>query len=305
VVARPAPGADRSVAILELMAAHPVDRFTLSEVARRCSINKATAHALLAALSRRGILLRHPDDKRYSLGPRLVAIGEAARRGYTAIDFAPAAVDRLSMTCGRWSRAFARRDDGVTVVAQANVPADVNPFDPVALPLIPPLGAVWMAWSDPPSIEAWLARSATAEAVGPALAALPVIRRDGYAVTRASPELRRLSRPIIRAPTGRPGEAHRRPTPDEVRPLLAAIGRQRLLLVDIGDAGSHRIADVAAPVFDASGEVALVITLSGLDDVELAGSEIRALGARVVATAEALTASVRGRRPRRPAGYPT
>jgi hypothetical protein len=40
-----------------------------------------------------------------------------------------------------------------------------------------------------------------------------------------------------------------------------------------------------------------VVALSGLDDVELGGTEIRALGARVAATAEALTAAVRGRRP--------
>ena len=288
------------MAILELLAAHPDDRFTLSEVARRCSLNKATAHALLAALSQRSILLRHPDEKRYSLGPRLVAIGEAARRGYTAIDFAPAMLDRLSVATARWSRAFARRDDRVMVVAQARVPADVDPLDPVTLPLMPPLGAVWMAWSDRPSVEAWLARTATAEAVGPSEAALPAIRRDGYAVTRASPELRLLSRPpqpAGPAPTGTTGGRHRRPVPDEVRELLAAIGRQQLLLIDVDDAGSYQIADVAAPVFDASGTAALVVALSGLDDVELGGTEIRALGARVAATAEALTAAVRGRRP--------
>jgi DNA-binding IclR family transcriptional regulator len=85
--------------------------------------------------------------------------------------------------------------------------------------------------------------------------------------------------------------------PDEVRELLAAIGRQQLLLIDVDDAGSYQIADVAAPVFDASGTAALVVALSGLDDVELGGTEIRALGARVAATAEALTAAVRGRRP--------
>ncbi|MGH9193515.1 MAG: hypothetical protein ACRDZ0_13710, partial [Acidimicrobiales bacterium] len=191
-------------------------------------------------------------------------------------------------------------DDRVMVVAQARVPADVDPLDPVTLPLMPPLGAVWMAWSDRPSVEAWLARTATAEAVSPSEAALPAIRRDGYAVTRASPELRLLSRPpqpAGPAPTGTTGGRHRRPVPDEVRELLVAIGRQHLLLIDVDDAGSYQIADVAAPVFDASGTAVLVVALSGLDDVELGGTVIRALGARVAATAEALTAAVRGRRP--------
>jgi DNA-binding IclR family transcriptional regulator len=302
-MARPAPGADRSVAILELLAAHPGDRFTLSEVARRCSLNKATAHALLAALSQRGILLRHPDEKRYSLGPRLVEIGAAAQRGYTAVDFAPAALDRLSAATGRWSRAFARRDDRVAVVAQTHAPADVDLLDPVALPLTPPLGALWMAWSDRPSVEAWLARAAAADAVGPAQAALPAIRRAGYGVTRASPELRLLSRPALPGGPARTAadRRERRPTPDEVRALLAAIGRQHLLLTDADDAGTYRIADVAAPVFDASGTVVLVVAVSGLDDGDLRGTEIGDLGARVVATADALTAAVRGRRPEGPA----
>ncbi len=291
-----------------MLAAHPGDRFTLSEVARRCSLNKATAHALLAALSQHGILLRHPDEKRYSLGPRLAAIGEAAQRGYTAIDFVPAVLDRLSVATGRWSRAFARRDDRVTVVDQAHVPPDVDPRDPVMLPLTPPLGAVWLAWSDRPSVEAWLARAATVEAVAPSQAALPAIRRDGYAVTRASPELRLLSRPILpagSASNGTAGGSHRRPGPDEVQALLAAVGRQHLLLGDVDDAGSYRIADVAAPVFDASRTAVLVIAVSGLDDGELSGAEIRALGSRVAATAEELTAAVWGRRPQHPAAGTT
>jgi DNA-binding IclR family transcriptional regulator len=289
------------VAILELLAAHPGDRFTLSEVARRCSLNKATAHALLATLSQHGILLRHPDEKRYSLGPRLVEIGAAALRGYSAIDFAPAALQRLSVATGRWCRAFARQEDSVSVVAQARVPADVDPLDPVTLPLTPPLGALWMAWSDRPTVEAWLARAAAADAVGPSQEALPAIRRDGYAVTRASPELRLLSRPVLTAAAPRAAtRRERRPTPDELRALLAAIGRQHLLLVDVEDAGTYRIADVAGPVFDASGNAALVVAVSGLDDVELRGTEVRALGAQVAVTAEALTAAVRGQRPQHP-----
>jgi DNA-binding IclR family transcriptional regulator len=302
-MARPAPGADRSVAILELLAAHPGDRFTLSEVARRCSLNKATAHALLAALSQRGILLRHPDEKRYSLGPRLVEIGAAAQRGYTAIDFAPTALDRLSVATGRWSRAFARREDSVTVVAQTHAPADVDPLDPVTLPLTPPLGALWMAWSDRPSVEAWLARAAAADAVGPAQAALRAIRRAGYAVTRASPELRLLSRPVLPGgPARTAGNRRPSPPPPHKNPsMLAAIGRQHLLLTDTDDAGTYRIADVAAPVFDASGTVALVVAVSGLDDGDLRGTEIRELGAHVAATADALTAAVQGRPPEDPA----
>ncbi|MGH2474119.1 MAG: hypothetical protein ACRDIL_02555, partial [Candidatus Limnocylindrales bacterium] len=93
----------------------------------------------------------------------------------------------------------------------------------------------------------------------------------------------------------------RRPTPGEIRALLAAIGRQHLLLTEADDAGTYRIADVAAPVFDASGTVVLAVAVSGLDDGDLRGTEVRELGAHVAATADALTAAVRGRRPEDPA----
>jgi DNA-binding IclR family transcriptional regulator len=53
-------------------------------------------------------------------------------------------------------------------------------------------------------------------------------------------------------------------------------------------------------VFDASGTVVLVVAVSGLDGGDLRGTEIRELGAGVAATADALTAAVRGRRPEHP-----
>jgi DNA-binding IclR family transcriptional regulator len=83
--------------------------------------------------------------------------------------------------------------------------------------------------------------------------------------------------------------------------LWGRVPRQHLLLTDTDDAGTYRIADVAAPVFDASGTVALVVAVSGLDDGDLRGTEIRELGAHVAATADALTAAVQGRPPEDPA----
>jgi hypothetical protein len=47
--------------------------------------------------------------------------------------------------------------------------------------------------------------------------------------------------------------------------------------------------------------VALAVAVSGLDDGDLRGAEIRELGAHVAATADALTGAVRGRRPEDPA----
>jgi DNA-binding IclR family transcriptional regulator len=280
------------VAVLELLAAYPAERFTLSEVARRCEFNKATAHALLATLSDHGVLLRHPDEKRYSLGPRLVAIGEAARRGYTALDFAPGALERLAARTGCWARAFVRRDDVVAQVAQAGVPGDVDPDETVVLPLVPPVGMAWMAWSDGPSVEAWLARATSADVVPAAVEALPAIRLDEFVVTPATAEWCRLSEPRRARGRGRSAGS------DDGRALLAALGRAPLVVTRLDDGRSYRVAELAAPVFWATGEVALVMTLSGLGGNERTGADVRLLAAEVTAAARGLTAAVRGREPR-------
>jgi len=292
-VARPAPGADRSIAVLDLLASHPDERFTLSEVARRCDLNKATAHALLSALADHGVLLRHPAEKRYSLGPRLVAIGEAARRGYTALDFLPPLLDRLATSTGYGARAWQRQDDHMAVVAQS--PRRVEGGE-VRLPLTPPVGALFMAWSDSPSVEAWLARAPAAEVVRPALDALPALRRMGFAVTLATAEWRALTEPrptlsALSAPAGSEAPG------DELRRLLGAVAHQRVLAADIDPAATYLPAEVAAPVFSATGRADLELALTVPAGVDLNGARVLALGREVAATADELTEAVRGQRP--------
>jgi DNA-binding IclR family transcriptional regulator len=287
-MARPAPGADRSVAVLELLADHPDERFTLSEVARRCGLNKATAHALLSALTAHGILLRHPEEKRYSLGPRLIAIGDAAHLGYSAIDFAPYVLGRLAADTSLLATAARLDGDAISVIARSGGRIDEPP--PPRLPHIPPLGALFMAWSDEPSIEAWLARAPASEVVGHVLEALPAIRDRGYAVTLATPERQRLMGP---------GAA--RLSHDEVRALLAEFGRRGALLTDLDPQASYQVANVAAPVFQADGGVDLAVaaSVSAAEEagVTMTGTQVAALGTRVVTAAQELTFAVHGHRP--------
>jgi DNA-binding IclR family transcriptional regulator len=94
-MARPAPAVERAVHILDLLAAER-EPLTLSELARRLEMNKASAHATLNALVDAGYLLRHPTRKDYRLGPRLMAVGEAARDQYPVVDFARDELRRLS-----------------------------------------------------------------------------------------------------------------------------------------------------------------------------------------------------------------
>lgn len=292
-MARPAPGADRSVAVLELLAGHPDERFTLSEVARRCGLNKATAHALLSALTRSGILLRHPEEKRYSLGPRLVAIGEAARRGYTAADFAAPVLDALVAETGLWARAWRVMGDQITCVAQAGGAGD-PPFEvPARVPLVPPYGASFMAWNDPPTVEAWLARARSSALVPHALESLPAIRARGFGVTLASPEwLARCNGHGPNEPGGPAAGVLATP-----REQVTETVPEPLLVGDLDDGAEYHMVSLAAPVFGAEGEVALTVSVSSSARGPIPGSDLRDLGHRVVEAADHLTEAVHGRRP--------
>lgn len=280
------------MAVLELLAGHPDERFTLSEVARRCSLNKATAHALLTALTDRGVLLRHPEEKRYSLGPRLVAIGDAARRGYTAADFVQPVLAELADETGLWARAWRMSSAHVISVAQAGLPRDLAGGPPVRLPLTPPIGALFMAWADALSAEAWLARAGSVETVRPAHDALPVIRAQGFSVTLDSPEWRALSGPSVQ-PGASAGD------PEVRRSLLAAVSRESFLATTVDDASSYRPAEIEAPVFDADGQVELAIALTFPTGQDVAGSRVRELAQRLLVAADALTDAVRGLHPDR------
>jgi DNA-binding IclR family transcriptional regulator len=292
-MARPAPGADRSVAVLELLAGHPDERFTLSEVARRCGLNKATAHALLSALTRCGVLLRHPDEKRYSLGPRLVVIGEAARRGYTAADFAGPVLAELAAETGLWARAWRVTGDQIACVAQAGEPDDPPVEAPAHVPLVPPYGASFMAWNDTPTVEAWLARARASALVPRAIESLAAIRARGFGVTIVSPE--RLAQGNGRGQSELGGAAGT--VLAAQRPLVAEVAPDPEPVGDLDDDAEYVMGSLAAPVFGAGGEVALTVSLSSFLGTRIPGGEVRALGHRLVEAADRLTEAVHGRRP--------
>ena len=302
-MARPSPGAERVVAVLEFMAARPDERFTLSELARGCDLNKATAHALLTELAARGVLLRHPDEKRYSLGPRLVPVGSAAQRGYQAQDFTPGVLRRLAASTGLATAALAMEQHGdhATIVgrADADAPAPV----PQRWPLVPPNGAVFYAWADEPSVEAWLARSPAIASVQEALNALEAARDLGVVIGAAIPEWYRLTALLAeRSGSGAGVGAHTGPeatngSQSALRDALWHLARSTPLITDIDTDATYRAAYIAAPVFDQDGRVILAVVAGGEPVRPRVGRDLAALAARVAAAADELTATSHGRKP--------
>ena len=287
-MARPAPATERTVALLNFLAARPDEAFTLSELCRRLSMNKATAHAMVAALTDAGYLLRHPIERTYSLGPALVAVGNAAAaRRFEVVDYARdemrAVAEQLDVQC---VAAAALGDEMVILAASGQAPplgAAVRVGDRV--PLVPPLGTVYMAWSAPAEIDRWLRRlgpQATEEELERYRRTVATARARGYSVA-LEPEARlRL--------------AHALRDRDEVDAVVEDLGHEEYNLLELDRTTSYSVSVITAPVFDAEGRVALTLNLVGFRR-PLPGAEVPAVGERLRDAGLTVTRTIHGRVP--------
>lgn len=303
-MARPAPGAERTVALVTFLSRHPGRSFGLSELARRLGLNKATAYSMLVTLTESGWLVRDPVDKTYRLGPALVAVGDAAAGlERHVLELARPAMRRLSDELGVQVVASAVVGDDMVIAAvegQAAAPVAFGSRPGYTVPLAPPLGTVFIAWSEPAAVDHWLQR------LGPDLDerrrhryrhALEVVRRRGYAVAlqgEGGPALRRAlgaladdaANPEVRAAVER---------------VIQAMTDDDYLLVDLDGIESHQLGLVSAPVFDRTGRVCLALTLTGFA-TRLTADEVAPYARRLTDVTASLTARVAGSPP--PSGPP-
>ncbi len=267
-MARRSPAVERCVAVLNFLAASPSQPYTLSELARELDLNKATAHALLATLVDEGYVIRHPESLAYSLGPALVAIGAAARTTYPAARLAERPMQELSddldMSCIA-SQALTRDDgdDEIVILAAAGTrrPFGVNIQPGQRMPLAPPLGSVFVAWSRPEEIDRWLSHlgpEATQADFARYRKALDNVRQRGYS--------------------------------------MGVGGTDDYDLGELSGQGSYRVNHIGAPVFDARGAVTLALFLIGFQG-QISASEVPRYAERLVAAATEVTDALHGRVP--------
>ncbi len=309
------------------MVAHPTEAFTLAEITRRTGINPASAHALTAVMLRSGYLQRHPTQKTYALGPALVASGAAALDQLPAIRAAQAEIGWLSEEMQLEVTLTAPTDEEIIVVGAAG---DASEFGYVLqigqrLPLSPPLGSVFLAWSSPARIEQWLARARppfSPTETERHRRVLEAVRSWGYAIGLESPARRGLGAAVApardpgpagtavasgrdpgpggtavaHAPGRDPGPPGPSVVPGTVDDLLAALAKVPYQLSSLDDHRTYDVSMIAAPVFDANRRVCAAITVSGLAPA-VAPADIVAVAERVRGAALVVTKRARGRLP--------
>ncbi len=284
-MARTSPPTDRVVAVISLLADHRDQPMTLAELTRRLGVNKSTCHAILASLGAAGWVLRDPARKTYRLGPAMVALGRTAAESFPALDFARPAMTELSLEFAASCAALGVGDGEITVLDRAG---DTRGGFRVGTtyPLRPPLGAAVLAWADADARDSWLAQ-------------VPADTRDHYRDALAATHDRGFAVEIWSTPVARVRElvlllgtdASTGAVLDRLADELAA--HEEFLAVALEADGEYAVNVVNAPVFDHTGRVTLVLSLTGFAR-PLTGRDVLTAGARLVDVTTKLTGALTG-----------
>jgi len=290
-MSRLALAASRAVQVLNLLAAYPGQAFTLSDLATRLDINVASMHGLLTTLADDGYLVRDPRTRAFRLGPAVVALGTAALETHPAIDLAREAARELAAATGLETALTTVAGNEIVFLARTGQPSprSVSLHAGQHMPLVPPLGSVFVAWD---GAEDWLARAEDPE---PLRAELESVRRRGYAVALdAGTQIKLAS--ALDALAAMPSDARLRRSVEE---LIDGLAGSDYHTASLDDDRGYDVSMIAAPVFGPNGEVVVALTLVGFPP-GVTGTEIAAHGARVRDAALAVTRLTRGRAPAAP-----
>jgi DNA-binding IclR family transcriptional regulator len=293
-VVRPAPAATRAISLLDYLIAHPTRSFTLSQLARANEMNVASTRTVLAVLTEGGYVVRSATDRTYALGPLLVAAGQATSERYPAIDVARHEMQQLSRAHGVELLLTVVAGDDIVAVARSGRPRPGGLEVGRRVPLVPPLGAVFVAWGAEAELEDW-ARRAGGGRPGEAAwyrRVLATTRLRGYSVTVQATTPRDDVAEAVAAAADRPGHAARQVLGD----VVSRLGHGAYHLDDLSVPGRHRVRMIAAPVFDADLQVMLAISLLDLPE-PLDAAQIESWGTRLRDVGIVVTRRTRGEVP--------
>lgn len=291
------PPTARVVEILSLLAADPMRPLRLSEIAGSLGLNKATCSAVLAELARAGWVERD-NAKAFTLGRALATLGRASQQANPLVRRARQALHALTADTSVGGGRLVVRD-GVNLVAIDVVPDDRRDADGAAtLPLVPPVGVGFLAWSSPAEIDAWFDRSDGPMTAGDRqwfIRLFAHVRRTGYVVTRLDGSTNQVTELLARIAEDPLGRA--------AGPALHRVSKQLLRDAHVIDADEEHqllVSAVTVPIFDSSGHPALVMSVHP-GQREIGSTAVLALGQRLVEVGRDVTLEGGGRFP---TGYP-
>lgn len=263
------------------MASFPQRQFSLTEIARATEVNRASCHALLLELEQRGYLSRHATLKTYWLGPALVATGHSAMLANPVLGRTRDEAERLRGALGLPVLLSTVIAQEIVCVLSLHDEAGRNAGLRVGdrVPLLPPIGMSFVAWSPPEEADAWIARRVDAggAVAGRLRETLAVVRERGFHVTLRRPDTADIASVLARA-------ASSKPAPSSPHRQLAAFVETldvEAAQPDIADAAAaYDVHLIAAPVVDPATRVTYNLCLGGFSS-PLSGTTVAALGSQL------------------------
>jgi DNA-binding IclR family transcriptional regulator len=288
----------RVLDVINFLASHPTETFTLAEIARQVGLSNGSAHRILTTMAEADFLSRNEKHKTYSLGIALVAAGEAAIAKHQGIEIARREVARLAVELNALLSVTAIANTDLLLVAKEGSPQSHKGLNRVGerQPMVPPVGLCHIAWSNEQTIHAYVEKASPymSESMrAHLLDAFPIIRRRGYSIAAFGPNIRKL-REIMIVPVGQiRDDAYW----SSVFELTGQLSAGELQLLNLDDAATDGISYISAPVFSPQGNVAFELVINGMPNY-LSVKEIEQYAEKLCATAAIITSETRGRAPK-------
>ncbi|MCU1397567.1 MAG: transcriptional regulator, IclR family, partial [Acidimicrobiales bacterium] len=239
-----------------------------------------------------GYANRHPRLRTFTLGASVVALGSAALEAHPAIDLARDAARDLSVELELEVSVTAAAGDDIVFLARAGAhrARGIAVHVGQRVPLIAPLGAVFVAWSPTDRVRAWRAGSRRPDDLDAVLAG---VRSRGYSVALELDVRRGLGEALDHLADAPVDAATHR----SVDALLAELDQRDYQLTALDERSTYDVSMIAAPVFGADGEPVVALTLLGFAP-GLTPGEVAEYGDRVRDAGLVVTKRSRGRIPR-------
>jgi len=280
-LSRPALSASRGILILDFLASIPGRRFSLTEIARATGVNTASCLAVLGELTQRGYLCRNAARKTYWLGPALISAGGAATVANPILERARTAAEDLRRELGLPTLLSAWMGD--EIVGVFSLPDDDGRTAGLRVgervPLVPPIGASFVAWAAPDEAEAWIARredAGTGAAVRRLRETLDLTRERGFHVSLRLTEGEDVASILARAASGDQTRNFYRRVAAFVEKLDMNAAQPNLRDAD----AAYDTHLIASPIIDPETSTIYNLCVGGFDE-PLSGAAIAGLGRRL------------------------